>query len=323
MTGPIFSVERNGSNHAAGIPIEKMFEIAARLEGLTIVGANLTELLRTRPAANGSFTGPVRKTTLERTFGGQLVAQALSSAASTVNSALQVHSLHGYFLRPGDPLAPTEFLVEPGRDGRSFAHRRVLGRQEGVEIFSMAASFHLGSAGLAHQSNPPAVGRPEDARDIRESPDGATAHLLGDEWSSWDIRRAEPLLTDDWPGAATTLRYWIRHSSQLAPDPLLHACVMGYASDMVLLTSASLEHPGVNADLRSLDHSVWFLRPFSMDNWILIEASSPSAEAGRALTYSRMFDQAGRMVAAAVQEGLAIPSRTVEKPASGIASTLQ
>lgn len=239
-----------------------------------------------------------------RTFGGLVAGQSLVSAVRTVGEAFIVHSLHGYFLRPGDPKSPTVFLVERLRDGGSFCTRRVSAVQHGETIVSMSASFQTDQEGITHQDEMPVGPGPDDLDQVR------ALTLFNDEgfrqFDEWDLRMVPRALLEKTPGKASQQRVWFRHRDPLPDDPVLHICALAYMSDLTLLGSAQVNHP-VERDhlmIASLDHALWFMRPFRADEWLLYDQSSPSASGGRALTQGKIFNQYGEMVAAVMQEGL-------------------
>ena len=236
---------------------------------------------------------------LSRTFGGHIAGQALVSAVRTVDPAFQVHSLHGYFLRPGDATKPAIYLVDRPRDGSSFCTRRVNAVQNGEVIFSMGASFQTPQAGPEHQDEMPAVVPPEDLVDS-EADDGIA------QFAEWDIRRVPRELVTALRGKASQQQVWFRHRDPLPNDPLLHICALAYMSDLTLLGSAQVNHSEERPHLMvaSLDHAMWFMRPFRADEWLLYDQSSPSAGGGRALTQGKIFTRGGEMIAAVMQEGL-------------------
>jgi acyl-CoA thioesterase-2 len=239
-----------------------------------------------------------------RTFGGLVAGQSLVSAVRTVDEAFIVHSLHGYFLRPGDPKIPTVFLVERLRDGGSFCTRRVSAVQHGETIFSMSASFQTDQEGIHHQDAMPDVPGPDELEEVR------ALRLFKDEgfrqFEEWDLRILPRDKLEKTPGKASQQRVWFRHRDPLPEDPVLHICALAYMSDLTLLGSAQVNHP-IERDhlmIASLDHALWFMRPFRADEWLLYDQSSPSAFAGRALTQGKIFNRYGEMVAAVMQEGL-------------------
>ncbi len=241
---------------------------------------------------------------LQRTFGGHVAGQSLVSAVRTVDPRYSVHSLHGYFLRPGDALAPTVFLVERTRDGGSFATRRVNAVQHGEIIFSMGASFQTHQEGISHQDDMPAAPPPDGLpglNSIRVFEDAGFK-----QFEEWDVCIVPRDRLELLPGKASQQQVWFRHRDPLPDDPVLHICALAYMSDLTLLGSAQVTHLDVRANLQvaSLDHAMWFMRSFRADEWLLYDQSSPSACGGRALTQGKIFSQRGQMVAAVMQEGL-------------------
>jgi len=257
---------------------------------------------------------------LQRVFGGQVAAQALVAGARTVDPGLGVHSLHSYFLRPGDTAVPIVYDVERMRDGRSFSTRRIVARQHGRPIYFMTASFQVPEEGFDHQDAMPEVPAPEDSIDMREvvrrraGGDEQAAELWLREWAALEMRaigdsrpggRLEP---DGHPARA---RLWIRIGASLDSDPLAHKAAFTYASDLTLLGSALVPH-GVaihdpHVQSASLDHTIWFHRPFRADEWWLYDQVSPSASGARGLAIGRVFTREGVLVATVAQEGLIRP----------------
>jgi acyl-CoA thioesterase-2 len=251
-------------------------------------------------------------------FGGQVAAQALVAAGRTVDPERRVHSLHGYFVRPGDPTEPIVYEVENIRDGHSFSVRRSVALQRDKPIFFMSASFHRDEEGLDHQGTAPlSVPRPDEVPTM----DDRLARYP-DRLGIWqliprpiDVRYVgEPgwVRPGDRPPDPHQ-RVWMRFDGKLPDDPLLHACALTYASDLTLLDAVLSMHgevwgPGgfVGA---SLDHALWLHRPFRADEWFLYDCWSPSASGGRGLATGRMFTVDGRHIASAVQEGLLRPVR--------------
>ncbi|WP_072691045.1 acyl-CoA thioesterase [Rhodococcus marinonascens] len=265
--------------------------------------ATIEEILEVEYLEENIFRGIATETTLPRTFGGQVAGQALVSAVRTVDPLFSVHSLHGYFLRPGKPTMPIVYLVDRIRDGRSFVTRRVSAVQDGQAIFTMSASFQVADEGIEHQDEMPVVPPPDMLPFARDSEDPAIAWLAR-EWSDWDIRMVGDGEIDRRSGAAAQQQVWFRSRRALPDDPVFHVCALAYMSDMTLLGASKVPHPGVVTQSASLDHALWFLRPFRADEWLLYDQTSPSAGFGRALAQGRIFDRAGNLVAAVVQEGL-------------------
>ena len=244
-----------------------------------------------------------------RIFGGQVAGQALIAAGRTVPAERFVHSLHAYFLRPGDPRVPVLYVVDRIRDGRSFTTRRTVAVQHGEAIFHLSASFQLPEEGPEHQDQMPDAPDPETLAPFAER-FAPYRKLLG-EWYT----RPRPIDTryTQAPAVAKEPRpprqqVWFRADGELPEDPLLHACVLAYASDMTLLDSVLLPHGITWFDAQfmgaSLDHAMWFHRPFRTDQWLLYDQCSPSATGARGLAQGQIFDAAGRLVVSVVQEGL-------------------
>ncbi len=258
------------------------------------------------------FRGESPEIGLQRVFGGQVAGQALVAAGRTVDPSRRVHSLHGYFVRPGDPAVPITYQVENIRDGRSFSVRRSVARQHGKTIFFMSASFQVTEEGLDHQVSPPDVPPPDEVPTMTERL-ARYPERLG-IWSMIprpiDVRYVgEPgwVRPGDRPVSARQ-QVWMRIDGKLPDDPLLHACALTYASDLTLLDAVLGQHgevwgPGgfVGA---SLDHALWFHRPFRADDWFLYDCASPSASNSRGLATGQMFTTDGRLSASVVQEGL-------------------
>lgn len=263
---------------------------------------SLLKLLDLEALEADLFRGPPPETDRQRVFGGQVAAQALVAAGRTVDPQRHVHSLHAYFLRPGDTAEPIFYEVDANHDGRSFSTRRVVARQHGNAIFTMSASFQIPEDGLEHQLPMPQVPEP----DSLDRPQGEDARA----WSAIDLRFAG---RDAWSVDATEELppgqwVWFRASAPLPADPLLHVCVLAYASDLTLLSSTLRPHgvsrraPGLR--MASLDHAMWFHRPFSADQWLLYDQLSPSASGSRGLASGRIYSHDGALVASVVQEGL-------------------
>ena len=248
----------------------------------------------------------------QRVFGGQVAGQALVAAGRTVEPARAVHSLHAYFLRPGDPSVPILYQVDRIRDGRSFTTRRVVAVQHGEAIFNLAASFHVAEEGFDHQLAMPPAPSPESLPTFAERMQPYREHL--GEWYTRplpiDIRHAgEPAhFRGGGEARPPSQQVWIRADGPLPDDGLLHACVVTYASDMTLLDSILLAHgtSWLDPDLMgaSLDHAMWFHRPFRADAWLLYDQESPSAHGARGLGQGRIYTREGIHAVSVVQEGL-------------------
>jgi acyl-CoA thioesterase-2 len=276
--------------------------------------AELVELLDLETIDLNLFRGTQPDTLLQRVFGGQVAAQALVAGARTVEEPRAVHSLHSYFLRPGDTAVPIVYDVERIRDGKSFSTRRIVARQHGRAIYYMTASFQVPEDGFDHQDTMPDVPRPDEAVDLgalfrQRSPDHGQEWVR--EWAALDLR----YVGDSRPGGAmpadehpSQSRLWIRVNGTLADDPLLHKAAFTYASDMTLLGSTLVPHGTHISDpamqSASLDHTIWFHRPFRADEWLLYDQVSPSASDARGLAIGRVFTEDRRLVATVAQEGL-------------------
>ena len=245
-----------------------------------------------------------------RVFGGQVAGQALVAAGRTVPVDRGVHSLHAYFIRPGDPRVPIIYQAERVRDGRSFSTRRVLAIQHGEAIFSLSASFQLPQEGLEHSEPAPVdVPDPESLPSLGERiAGGGDAGWLGRTPRPLDMRFVEEPIwsssrsdTSDRP-----MRVWMRADGTLPDDPLLHVCLLTYASDLTLLGSVLARHDvsSTRVQMASLDHAMWFHRPFRADEWLLYTCYSPTASGSRGLATGRFTTRDGRHVATTVQEGL-------------------
>ena len=259
------------------------------------------------------FRGRSPQAGWQRVFGGQVIGQALVAAARTVEGRV-AHSLHGYFLRPGDPAVPIIYEVDRIRDGRSFTTRRVVAIQHGAAIFSMAVSFQTEEDGLSHQSEMPDVPAPEDlpgaseliARFTDQLPEGIRKYWERER--PIEIRPVEVgrFLSRE-PG--TPLQHvWMRATAALPDDTALHQCALAYASDFTLLDTALIAHGRILLDpqlmLASLDHAVWFHRPFRADDWLLYAQDSPAASGARGFCRGSVFTRDGTLVASVAQEGL-------------------
>ena len=275
----------------------------------------LVDLLDLEVIEDNLFRGKQPDTLMQRVFGGQVAAHALVAASRTVPEQYVVHSLHSYFLRPGDTAVPIVYDVDNLREGRSFATRRVLARQHGRPIFAMTLNFQVPEEGLEHQDAMPDVPGPEDCPTLTEVYAGRDrsdeAEAWNREWAALDVRYAgnsRPGGEIDAPGQPARARLWIRADGELPNDPLQHTAAFTYASDMTLIGASLVPHgihissPGVQA--ASLDHSIWFHRPFRADQWWLYDQHSPSASGGRGLIFASVFTQDGRLVDSVSQECL-------------------
>jgi acyl-CoA thioesterase-2 len=272
----------------------------------------LLELLDLEQIEVNIFRGRSPDERRQRVFGGQVAGQALVAAGRTVPADRPVHSLHAYFIRPGDPAVPLVYTVDRVRDGRSFTTRRVSAIQHGKTIFTLSASFHHPEPGLDHADPMPDVPPPE----MVERTSDRLARLLGEVPSHIsdnpiDLRSVGPLSVEAErdPLLRTTRNLvWLRADGELPDDPLLHVCLMTYASDMTLLDSVLLGHGlswvGGRTSGASLDHAMWFHRPFRADRWLLYAQDSPVAHGARGLAHGEVFTADGKLVLSVMQEGL-------------------
>ncbi len=255
---------------------------------------------------------------MPRVFGGQVAAQALVAAGRTVPPDRGAHSLHAYFLRAGDPGAPIVYTVDRIRDGKSFTTRRVVAVQHGQPIFHLSASFQTYEEGLEHQADMPASPDPETLPTAAEMlpryahlfADPGMADRLGEARAAVDLRYVdEPPFGTVGEAREPRSQVWFRTNGKLADDPLLHVCMATYVSDMTLLDSVLLAHGRGGwavGDVvgASLDHAMWFHRPFRADEWLLYDQESPSASGGRGLGQARIYTADGRLAITVIQEGV-------------------
>ncbi|UQX87146.1 acyl-CoA thioesterase II [Jatrophihabitans telluris] len=273
----------------------------------------LVNLLDLEAIEENIFRGVSPQVSFQRVFGGQVAGQALVAAGRTVEAGRAVHSLHSYFIRPGDPAVPIIYTVERVRDGHSFSVRRVVAVQHGQPIFTLSASFQLPQGGIDHSAPMPDVPRPESLPTLTERFIG-----FDDLWSvvghipqPFDIRYVDDppwVQRAQGPRENSPHRIWLRTNGVLPADPLVHVCAVTFASDMNLLDSVLIHH-GLAARLdpismASLDHAMWFHRGFRADEWLLYISESPSAAGGRGLATGRFFTQDGRHVVSVAQEGM-------------------
>jgi acyl-CoA thioesterase-2 len=275
----------------------------------------LLALLDLETVGEDAFRGHSPSTAGRMVFGGQAIAQALAAAQRTVPADRPAHSLHGYFVLAGDPRTPIDYTVERVRDGKSFTTRRCTAKQQDRVIFSLEASFQVVEQGFEHAFEPPRVPGPETLTaasalsDRLKSflPRGAMERMEKD--SALDIRFVdlEGMLGGAHPGA-TRQNIWFRIVDKMPDDDAVHKAVLAYLSDMTLLNTALAAHGRSIFDptlqVASLDHALWFHRPFRADEWLLYAQDSPNAYGARALTRGQLFSRDGRLIASVTQEGL-------------------
>jgi acyl-CoA thioesterase II len=273
----------------------------------------VVELLDLEQIELDIFRGRSPEERRQRVFGGQVAGQALVAAGRTVPAERPVHSLHAYFIRPGDPSVPLIYLVDRVRDGRSFTTRRVSAVQHGKTIFTLSASFHHPEPGASHARPMPAVPPPEEVPTAAERLRKHFGDAVDDRAFSnpIDIRYLGPLSLEAAgdPALRTTRSMaWIKADGELPDDELLHVCLVTYASDMTLLDSVLLANGLSWNDGRtagaSLDHAMWFHRPFRADQWLLYAQESPVSAGARGLARGELYTREGELVVSVVQEGL-------------------
>ena len=275
--------------------------------------AELLEILELETLEENLFRGRSPQDRWQRVFGGQVIGQALVSACRTVEGR-QPHSLHAYFLLGGDPRIPIVYEVDRIRDGRSFATRRVVAIQHGKPIFALTASFQLDEEGFDHGARMPDVPPPEALPGDAEIRAGEVPSMSPEIRAYFARERPIELRPVDHDRTAQAdphdgqFRMWIRTTGPLPDDPAIHRCVLAYASDFTLLDTSLVPHGQsvLQDDIQaaSLDHALWFHRPFRADEWLLYAQDSPSASGARGFSRGLVFDRSGRLVASVAQEGL-------------------
>ena len=275
----------------------------------------MVTLLDLEPLERNIYRGQNRDTGSGRIFGGQVLAQALVAARRTIDEDDRTaHSLHAYFILEGDLDLPVVYFVDRLRDGRSFTTRRVTAIQHGRAIFTLSASFHREEDGVAHQDDMPDVPPPETLRSevdiFREHADRLPAHLKAilTQDRPLEFRPVEPFTFLDRAPRPPRRRIWIRSPGPLPDNPAYHQAGLAYASDYGLLSTALQPHGRTVRDTdimaASLDHSLWFHRPFRVDDWLLYTLDSPVAHGARGFAMGTFYTRDGRLVASAAQEGL-------------------
>jgi acyl-CoA thioesterase-2 len=274
----------------------------------------LLATLDLEPLEDNLFRGPRGNEGWQRVFGGQVLGQALVAAGRTVGPGRPVHSLHGYFLLAGDPARPIVYDVERIRDGGSFTTRRVKAIQHGRPIFSMSSSFHKAEEGFDHQAAIPAIAPPEElpnprdviGRHMEKLPDSMRSYWSREQPIEMRVADLSRYLTRE--KKSPTQSIWMRANGTLPDDPIVHQAVLAYASDFTLLNTALIAHGKLLFDadvqLASLDHGMWFHRPFRADEWVLYVQDSPSASGARGFCRGSIFSRTGVLIASVVQEGL-------------------
>ncbi|MFT6429771.1 MAG: acyl-CoA thioesterase-2 [Halopseudomonas sp.] len=275
---------------------------------------DLVSLLALEKIEENLFRGRSQDLGFKQLFGGQVLGQSLSAASQTVDAERHVHSVHGYFLRAGDPTLPIVYQVDPLRDGGSFTTRRVQAIQKGKPIFTMISSFQGDEEGFTHQSQMPDVPAPETLRSETQLTRD-NQHLLNEKVRDKvlvekpiEIRPVGVFNPFDPQPTEPVRHVWFRADGRLPDDPQLHRYLLAYASDFHLLGTAMLPH-GISSwsrdmQVASLDHSLWFHQPLRMDDWLLYAMDSPSASGSRGLSRGQIFTREGVLVASVTQESL-------------------
>ena len=276
--------------------------------------ASLLSILDLEQLEQNLFRGQSPQEGWQRVYGGQVLGQALVAAGRTVSEERTAHSMHGYFLLPGDPTHPIIYEVERIRDGSSFTTRRVKAIQHGRAIFSMSVSFHKQETSFEHHREMPKVPPPEELPNEHELMKRLVGSLPDNIRSYWERERPIEMRFVDFSRyisreKAPPVQYvWMRANGRLPDDPKLHQCVLAYASDFTLLDTALIAHGKLLFDrdvqLASLDHALWLHRPFRADEWLLYAQDSPSASGARGFCRGSIYTRDGVLVASAAQEGL-------------------
>jgi acyl-CoA thioesterase II len=284
--------------------------------------SDLLAILDLEQPESNLFQGRSPDVGWQRIFGGLVISQALVAAMRTVVDGVPPHSLHAYFILPGDPKLPIRYEVDNLRDGRSFATRRVVARQNGAAIFALSASFHRDEAGYDHQLPMPEVPAPEtlmSEKDIVAGfkdrlPESVQRFFLRDrpiELRPVSLKRYLGAKLSDEERANPVQHVWFRATGPLPDDPKTHLAVLAYASDMTLIDTALVPHAKsvFNPDIQaaSLDHAMWFHRDFRMDGWLLYAQDSPSSSRALGLARGLIYTSDGRLIASVAQEGLLRP----------------
>ncbi len=276
--------------------------------------ADLLALLELEQLEVNLFRGESRDIGSPQVFGGQVLGQALSAAARTVDSGRVVNSLHAYFLRRGDCNAPIVYQVDRSLDGHSFSNRRVVAIQHGQQIFNMAASFQVGEPGFDHQIEMPAVPPPEELSGNSAPPPQLLARLpervrrFFEQPRPFEFRMVQPIDYLAPKRQPAVRQIWFRAVAALPEDEMLHRRLLAYVSDFFLLDTTTLPHGTSfvrpSLVMASIDHAMWFHRPLRVDDWLLYAMESPSASGARGFARASVFSRDGRLVASAAQEGL-------------------
>lgn len=275
---------------------------------------NLLEILDLELIEENLYRGRSPDAGWQRVFGGQVIAQALTAAHRSVEPDRFVHSLHAYFLRPGDPSIPIVYQVERLRDGASFTTRRVVAVQHGKAIFAMSASFQIDEPGFDHQVPMPVVTPPEKLMGEKEMKAMFLANAPESVRRYWTRERPVEIRPTSLVHYVSNEKLkpqqdvWVRTTGPVPGDRAVQAAVLAYLSDMTLLDTSLYAHGtsifDPNLQVASIDHAMWFHRPTSFEDWLLYTQDSPSASGARGMTRGKIFDRAGLLIATVAQEGL-------------------
>ncbi len=278
------------------------------------LAASLVRILNVEPVEKDFFRGIATPKGKGRSFGGQVIGQALMAATGTVGADLSAHSMHAYFIRPGDATLPVLYQVSRDRDGRSFSTRRVVAIQKGQPILNLSASFHGAETGLSHQDDMPNVPAPETLESEEEMGERMADTLppLFLEWLRMprpiELRPVQARPPFDRTCRAPQQATWFRARAPIGDDPAMHRAALAYVSDFGLMSTAMLPHGKGFADpdmmFASLDHALWLHDDFRIDDWLLYVMDSPWAGGARGFNRGRIFARDGRLVANVAQEGL-------------------
>ena len=274
----------------------------------------LIETLDLEQIEQNLYRGESPKVGWQRVFGGQVIGQALVAAQRTVEEGRVVHSLHGYFMRPGDPSVPIVYEVDRIRTGRSFTTRRVVAIQHGRAIFSMSASFQIVEDGLEHFVEMPDMPQPEDLPSEKQLADQYIDHAPENVRKYWQRERPIELRPINLEHYISDTKLepkqniWFRATGKLPYDPAIQQAVLAYASDMTLLDTSLFAHGRAVFDpklqVASLDHAMWFHRPLNMEEWHLYSQDSPNSSGARGFTRGSIYSRDGKLIASVAQEGL-------------------
>lgn len=257
------------------------------------------------------FISPPSASAMNRLFGGQMLASTLNAASRTVPEGRYAHSMHAYFLRSGGNEIPVVFYVDRIRDGGSFTTRNVVAKQDGKAIINASISYKVPEQGIEHQPQCPEAPDPlslQNDVERRKQQGLSLAYVDHDIFSTFDLRTVGPLPDEFEPGDSETQGVWIKTTAPASDSVLMQQCLLSYLSDIRLMVSAMKPHGlqfwGEKVQAASLDHALWFHRPFTFDDWIYYDLAGPVSADGRGLNYGRFYDRSGQLIASSAQEGL-------------------